>query len=158
MKKIIAAAVVGTVALSSCSIFGTNKAAVSGKLSGFATDQNLQIAVLGYNNGQYVVDANQAQIIDKVVTNGFTVALPTKASVPFGTYRLIVFKDANSNGRYDAGDKILSKDNGKLLVFADKDGAYFSGTKYGWNIYDTATAKVQNNVLTGYDLDAAVAQ
>lgn len=34
--------------------------------------------------------------------------------VPFGIYRVIVFRD--DNNRYDAGDIVLSKDNGKCLL------------------------------------------
>lgn len=156
MKKVLSAAILGTVALSSCSVLGSNKAAVSGNLKGFSPNQNLQIAVVGYNSGKYVVDGNQAQVIDKYLTSGFTLALPTSRTVPYGTYRLIVFRDANNNGSYDLGDTILSKDNGKLLVFAGRDDAYFPGTKYGWNIYNTANRDVQTTLLNNYDLEAVM--
>ena len=65
MKKILAVAALGTIALSSCSIFGTKTAAVSGQLKGFSPNQNLQLALVGYNGGKYVVDGNRAQVIDK---------------------------------------------------------------------------------------------
>lgn len=153
MKKVLAVAALGTIALSSCAIFGTRSAAVSGNLKGFSPNQNLQLAVVGYNNGQYVVDGNQAQVIDKYLTGGYTLALPR--NVPYGTYRVIVFRDANNNGSYDLGDTILSKDNGKLLVYAGKHDAYFPGTKYGWNIYNPGGG-IQTNILTNYDIEAVM--
>lgn len=153
MKKILAVAALGTVALSSCSVFGTKSAAVSGQLKGFSPNQNLQLALVGYNQGQYVVDGSRAQVIDKFLTGGYTLSLPR--NVPYGTYRVIVFRDANNNGSYDLGDTILSKDNGKLLVYVAKDGNVFAGTKYGWNIYN-GTSDIQTNVLNNFDLEAVM--
>lgn len=153
MKKILAVAALGTIALSSCSIFGTKTAAVSGQLKGFSPNQNLQLALVGYNGGKYVVDGNRAQVIDKYLSGGYTLSLPR--NVPYGTYRVIVFRDANNNASYDLGDTILSKDNGKLLVYVAKDGDIFAGTKYGWNIYN-GSSDIQTAILNNYDLEAVM--
>ncbi|MFC3862164.1 hypothetical protein ACFOPQ_15465 [Deinococcus antarcticus] len=153
MKKILAVAALGTIALSSCSIFGTKTAAVSGQLKGFSPNQNLQLALVGYNGGKYVVDGNRAQVIDKYLSGGYTLSLPR--NVPYGTYRVIVFRDANNNASYDLGDTILSKDNGKLLVYVAKDGDIFAGTKYGWNIYN-GSSDIQTTILNNYDLEAVM--
>ena len=153
MKKILAMTALGTIALTSCSIFGTKTAAVSGQLKGFSPNQNLQLALVGYNGGKYVVDGNRAQVIDKFLSGGYTLSLPR--NVPYGTYRVIVFRDANNNASYDLGDTILSKDNGKLLVYVAKDGDVFAGTKYGWNIYN-GTSDIQTTILNNYDLEAVM--
>lgn len=153
MKKILAVAALGTIALSSCSIFGTKTAAVSGQLKGFSPNQNLQLALVGYNGGKYVVDGNRAQVIDKYLSGGYTLSLPR--NVPYGTYRVIVFRDANNNASYDLGDTILSKDNGKLLVYVARDGDIFAGTKYGWNIYN-GSSDIQTAILNNYDLEAVM--
>lgn len=153
MKKILAVAALGTIALSSCSIFGTKTAAVSGQLKGFSPNQNLQLALVGYNGGKYVVDGNRAQVIDKYLSGGYTLSLPR--NVPYGTYRVIVFRDANNNASYDLGDTILSKDNGKLLVYVARDGDIFAGTKYGWNIYN-GSSDIQTTILNNYDLEAVM--
>lgn len=149
MKNILFAAV-GAIALSSCSLMGTKEAAVSGQLRGFDANQNLRIALVGYSNGQYVATSEQAQIIDKYLTGGFTITLPSK--VPNGTYRLVVFRDLNNNEKLDTGDAFVSRDNGKLLVLTSQDDQFFQGTKLGWNIYDTTTREVQSTVLNNYDL------
>ena len=151
MKKILTVAALGTIALSSCSIFGTKTAAVSGQLKGFSPNQNLQLALVGYNGGKYVVDGNRAQVIDKYLSGGYTLSLPR--NVPYGTYRVIVFRDANNNNRYDAGDTVLSKDNGKRLAFAQNDNQFFAGTKKGWNLVNP-DGNVQTTLLNNYDLDA----
>lgn len=153
MKKILTVAALGTIALSSCSIFGTKTAAVSGQLKGFSPNQNLQLALVGYNGGKYVVDGNRAQVIDKYLSGGYTLSLPR--NVPYGTYRVIVFRDANNNASYDLGDTILSKDNGKLLVYVARDGDIFAGTKYGWNIYN-GSSDIQTTILNNYDLEAVM--
>ncbi|GBF07422.1 hypothetical protein DAERI_140083 [Deinococcus aerius] len=151
MKKILAVATLGTLALSSCSLFGTRSAAVSGQLKGFSPNQNLGLAVVGYNSGQYTANGSQPQVIDKFLTGGYTLTLPR--NVPYGTYRVVVFRDANNNGRFDTGDVVLSRDNGKLLVYAGRDNQFFQGTKYGWNIYN-GTPDIQTEILNNYDLEA----
>lgn len=152
MKKILAVAALGTLALSSCSIFGTRSAAVSGQLKGFSPNQNLGLAVVGYNNGVYTANGTEPQVIDKFLSGGYTLALPR--NVPYGTYRVVVFRDANNNGRFDTGDVVLSRDNGKLLVYASRDNQFFNGTRYGWNIYNSANGDVQTTILNNYDLEA----
>ncbi|SMB95734.1 hypothetical protein [Deinococcus hopiensis] len=152
MQKLLALSAVALVTLSSCSIFGTRSAAVSGQLKGFSPNQNLGLAIVGYNKGQYVFDSNQAQVIDKFLTGGYTLTLPR--NVPYGTYRVIVFRDADNNGRFNAGDTVLSRDSGKLLVYSQRDGQFFAGTKYGWNIYN-GTSDIQTEILNNYDLEAA---
>lgn len=151
MKKILAVAALGSIALSSCAVFGTKSAVVSGQLKGFSPNQNLQIALVGFNQGKFVFDSQRAQVIDKYLTGGFTLSLPR--NVPYGTYRLVVFRDVNNDGKLDGGDSIISRDNGKLLVFVAKDGDYFQGTKYGWNIYN-GSSDIQTNILNNYDLQA----
>ena len=153
MKKMLAVAVLGSLALTSCSIFGTRSAAVSGQLKGFSANQNLGLAVVGFNNGQYTNDSTQVQVIDKFLTGGYTLTLPR--DVPYGTYRVIVFRDANNDNRYNAGDTVLSSYSGKLLVYAARDNALFNGTKYGWNIYDGNSGRIQTTILNNYDLQAA---
>lgn len=153
MKNVLALAAVATVALSSCSILGTRSAAVSGQLKGFSPNQNLGLAIVGFNNGQYTADGTQLQVIDKFLTGGYTLTLPR--DVPYGTYRVIVFRDANGDGRFNTGDTVLSRDNGKFLVYVQRDNQFFAGTKYGWNIYNSADRQIQTTVLNNYDLDAA---
>lgn len=155
MKKILAVTLLGTLVLSSCSILGTRSAAVSGQLKGFSANQNLGLAVVGFNNGQYTANGSQPQVIDKFLTGGYTLTLPR--NVPAGTYRVIVFRDSNNNGRFDTGDVVLSRDNGKLLVNASRDDQFFRGTKFGWNIYN-GTADIQTTVLNNYDLEAVSGQ
>lgn len=151
MKKMLALVALGTVALSSCSVLGTRSAAVSGQLKGFSPNQNLGLAVVGYNNGRYTADGTQPQVIDKFLTGGYTLTLPR--NIPNGTYRVVVFRDTNGDGRFNTGDVVLSRDNGKLLVYAGSDNQFFNGTKYGWNIYN-GTADIQTTLLNNYDLEA----
>ncbi|MPY67406.1 hypothetical protein F8S09_12035 [Deinococcus sp. SDU3-2] len=155
MQKMLIVAALGTLALSSCSVFGTRSAAVSGQLKGFSANQNLGLAVVGFNNGQYTNDSTQVQVIDKFLTGGYTLTLPR--DVPYGTYRVIVFRDANNDGRYTAGEPVLSRDNGKVLVYSQRDNALFAGSTVGWNIYDTRTRQVQTTLLNNYDLEAVAA-
>ena len=152
MRKMLIVAALGTLALSSCSIFGTRSAAVSGQLRGFSPNQNLGLAIVGYNGGQYTNVSTQLQIIDKFLTGGYTLTLPR--DVPYGTYRVIVFRDTNNDGRYTAGEPVLSRDNGKFLVYSQRDNQFFNGAKLGWSIYNTATRDVQNTLLNNYDLEA----
>lgn len=153
MKKALVIAAMGTVALSSCTLLGNpTKKDVTGQLRGFSPNQNLRLAIVGYNNGKYTADGTQAQVIDKFLTGGFVLDLPTK--VPFGSYRVIVFRDANNNNRYDAGDTVLSKSNGKLLIYTSIRDQFFNGTVQGWNLYDSNTGKIQTTILNNYDLDA----
>lgn len=154
MKKALALAVLGSLTLSACTLIGNpTKKDVTGQLRGFNPDQNLGLAVVGYNNGRYTADGTQSQLIDKYLTGGFALDLPT--NVPFGSYRVIVFRDANNNHRYDAGDTVLSKDNSKLLLFVQLDNQYFNGTKRGWNIYNARDGSIQSTILNNYDLEAA---
>ena len=154
MQKMLIVAALGTLALSSCSIFGTRSAAVSGQLKGFGANQNLGLAIVGFNNGQYTNASTQLQVIDKFLTGGYTLTLPR--DVPYGTYRVIVFRDANNDNRFNTGDTVLSRDNGKLLVLAQRDNQFFNGTKRGWNLY--SSAGVQTTLLNNYDLEAVAAQ
>ncbi|MHA0035766.1 hypothetical protein [Deinococcus sp. PESE-13] len=153
MKKALTLALLGTVALSSCSVVGTRAAVVSGQLNGFNSDQNLRLALVGFNNSQYVADGRRAQVIDKVLTGGYTFALPR--NVQSGVYRLIVFRDVNNNNAYDSGDVVLSRHNGKSLIYAPRDNYIYSGVKYGWNIRNDANGDIQTVVLNNYDLTAA---
>lgn len=152
MHKLLAIATIGTLALSSCSVFGTKSAAVSGQLKGFNSDQNLRLALVGFNNGQYTADGSRAQVIDKALTGGYTLTLPREATN--GIYRIVVFRDTNNNDRYDVNEAVLSKDNGKRLVKAGSDNATVQGTRYGWNIWDTTNGNIQTTILNNYDLDA----
>ena len=153
MKKALTLAVLGTALLSSCSVIGTRSAAVSGQLRGFDSDQNLRLALVGFNNNQYVADGRQAQVLDKLLTGGYTFTLPR--DVQSGVYRLIVFRDANNNNAYDSGDAVLSRHNGKSLIYAPRDNYVYSGVKYGWNVRNDATGEIQTTVLNNYDIDAA---
>lgn len=153
MKNILLLTAAGAALLSGCSVFGTRAAAVSGQLRGFNPEQNLRLALVGYNGGKYVADGRQAQLVDKALTGGFTFTLPR--DVPSGIYRLVVFRDVNNNNSYDAGDTIVSKYNGKALVYAPRDNYIYTGTKYGWNIYTDDTKEVQTLVLNNYDIASA---
>lgn len=155
MKRTLTMTALGMALLSSCTLVGNPfHKDVTGQLSGFSANQNLGIALVGYNGGQFTADGSQSQVIDKFLTKGFAVDLPK--NLPYGTYRVIVFRDADNSGRYNAGDTVLSKDNGKLLVFAKNDDQYFAGKgiKKGWNIYNPATGEVQSKLLNNYDLSA----
>lgn len=157
MKNLLAIAALGTVALSSCTLAGNPiRKDVTGQLRGFSSNQNLGLALVGFNNGQYTADGTQSQVIDKFLTGGFALDLPT--NLPYGTYRVIVFRDANNDNRFNTGDTVLSRDNGKLLVFAQRDNQFFGGTKRGWNLYTSASGSVQTTLLNNYDLDAIAAQ
>ncbi|KQR04581.1 hypothetical protein [Deinococcus sp. Leaf326] len=153
MNKIILAGGLSALLLSACSVVGTRSAAVSGQLRGFSANQNLRLALVGYNNGRYTADGTQAQVVDKFLTGGYTLTLPR--DVPYGTYRVIVFRDANDDNRYNAGDTVLSSYSGKLLIYAERDNALFNGTKYGWNIYDGNNGHIQTTLLNNYDLQSA---
>lgn len=153
MNKMLLLALSGAALLSSCSVIGTRAAAVSGQVRGFPVDQNLGLALVGFNNGQYVANGQRAQVIDKLVSGGYTLSLPR--NVAYGTYRVVVFRDANSNGTYDAGDTVLSRSNNKLLIYAPRDNYLFNGTTYGWNIYNSSNGDIQTNILNNYDIDAA---
>lgn len=152
MNKALMLAALGTVTLTSCSVIGTRSAAVSGQLRGFNPDQDLRLAVVGFNGGQYVADGRQAQVLDKFLTGGYVLTLPR--DVASGTYRVVVFRDMNHNNRYDVSDTVVSKPNSKLLVYAPRDNYLFSSIKYGWNIYDNTTGRVQTDVLDNYDIEA----
>lgn len=151
MHKILALATLG-MALSSCSILGTKSAAVSGNLKGFTNDANIRLALVGFNNGQYTTDGSRAQVIDKAITDGYVLTLPR--DVPNGIYRVVVFRDLNGDDRYNVGEPVVSHDNGKRLVKAGYDGQFVKGTRYGWNLWTTATNDVQIAILNNYDLSA----
>lgn len=152
MKKILALAALSGL-LSACTLVGNplNKD-VSGMLQNFPSGQtaDLRLAIVGYNNGQYTADGSQSQVLDRYLTGGFTLDLPR--NVPYGTYRVVVYRDSNKNDRFDTGDRIVSRDNGKLLVYSRSNGQYYANTRAGWNIYNTANRDVQVVALTGYDL------
>lgn len=153
MKKLLTIAALSTLTLSACTLAGNPvKKDVTGQLRGFNSNQNLGLAIVGFNNGQYTADGTQSQVIDKFLSGGFALDLPT--GLPTGTYRVIVFRDANNNNRYDTGDTVLSKDNGKRLVYASRDGQFYAGTKRGWNLVTTSSGFVQTTLLNNYDLDA----
>lgn len=150
--QLLAAAALGTLTLSACTLAGNPvRKDVTGQLRGFTADQNLRLAIVGYNGGQYTADGTQGQILDRFLTGGYALDLPS--NVPYGYYRVIVFRDANSNNRYDAGDTVLSKDNGKRLVLAQRDNQFLAGTKTGWNLAD-GQGGVQTTLLNNYDLEA----
>ncbi|MBZ9715999.1 hypothetical protein [Deinococcus multiflagellatus] len=152
MKHLLIAAALGTLTLSACTLAGNPiKKDVTGQLRGFNANQNLGLAIVGFNNGQYTADGTQSQVIDKFLTGGFALDLPT--NLPYGTYRVIVFRDANNNNRYDAGDTVLSADNGKRLVYAQRDNQFVGGTKAGWNLVNP-NGNVQTTLLNNYDLNA----
>ncbi|WP_221091465.1 DUF2141 domain-containing protein [Deinococcus aquaedulcis] len=152
MKHMLIAAALGTLTLSACTLAGNPiKKDVTGQLRGFNANQNLGLAIVGFNNGQYTADGTQSQVIDKFLTGGFAVDLPT--NLPYGTYRVIVFRDANNNNRYDTGDTVLSADNGKRLVYAQRDNQFAAGTKAGWNLVNP-NGDVQTTLLNNYDLNA----
>ncbi|WP_295821980.1 hypothetical protein [uncultured Deinococcus sp.] len=154
MKKLLAIAALGTLTLSACTLAGNPvKKDVTGQLRGFNSGQNLGLAIIGFNNGQYTADGTQSQVIDKFLTGGFSLDLPT--NLPTGSYRVIVFRDANNNNRYDTGDTVLSKDNGKRLIYASQDNQFYNGTKKGWNLVTTSSGNVQTTLLNNYDLDAS---
>ena len=52
---------------------------------------------------------------------------------------------------------MLSRDNGKLLVYSQRDGQFFAGTKFGWNVYN-GSSDIQTEILNNYDLEAVAAQ
>ncbi|GGL09724.1 hypothetical protein [Deinococcus radiotolerans] len=152
MKAMLAAAILAPLTLSACTLAGNPiKKDVTGQLRGFDANQNLGLAIVGYNNSQYTADGTQSQIIDKFLTGGYSLDLPT--NLPYGTYRVIVFRDANSNNRYDTGDTVLSADNSKRLIYAQRDGQFASGTKTGWNLLNP-DGTVQTVILNNYDLSA----
>ncbi|MBZ9753427.1 DUF2141 domain-containing protein [Deinococcus sp. HMF7604] len=148
----LALAALGTLTLSACTLAGNPiKKDVTGQLRGFNSNQNLGLAIVGFNGGQYTADGTQSQVIDKFLTGGFALDLPT--NLPYGTYRVIVFRDANNNNRYDTGDTVLSADNGKRLLYAQRENQFVAGTKAGWNLVDSS-GYVQTTLLNNYDLNA----
>lgn len=152
MKAVLATALLAPLILSACTLAGNPvKKDVAGQLRGFNANQNLGLAIVGYNSGQYTADGTQSQIIDKFLTGGYSLDLPT--NLPYGTYRVIVFRDANGNNRYDAGDTVLSQDNNKRLIYAQNDGQFAPGTRRGWNLLNP-DGSVQTVILNNYDLDA----
>ena len=150
MKKLLALMVLGA-SLSACTLVGnpTTKD-VSGNLVGFPGGANLRLAVVGYSNGTYTADGSESQIIDRYLTNGFVLDLPR--TLGYGTYRVVVFKDANNNNRLDTGDTVVSRPNTKLLVRAQRDNQYYSGIRAGWNVYDTGNGGSSSLALNNYDL------
>ena len=152
MRKTVSLTLIGTVLLSACSVIGTRAAAVSGQLWGFDPTQNLRLALVGFNSGQYVADGRRAQVIDRRVTGGYTFTLPR--DVAPGLYRLVVFRDANNNAAYDSGDTILSRHNGKTLIYSLRNDAPYAGVTYGWNIRNDLTGAVQATILSDYDIEA----
>ena len=153
MKKVLALAALG-LSLSACTLVGnpTTKD-VSGNLIGFPSGANLRLAVVGYSNGNYTADGSESQIIDKYLTNGFILDLPK--TLGYGTYRVVVFKDANDNNRLDTGDTVVSRPNTKVLVHAQRENQYYSGIKAGWNVYDTSNGGSSSLALNNYDLTYA---
>ena len=150
MKKILALTILGA-SLSACTLVGnpTTKD-VSGNLLGFPANAKLRMAVVGYSNGRYTADGSESQVIDRYLTNGYVLDLPK--SLGYGTYRVVVYRDANGNDRFDTGDSVVSRNNGKLLVHAQRGGQFFRGIQAGWNIYDTASNGSSSLALRGYDL------
>ena len=149
MNKLMTLAAAATIALSSCSVVGNPSTPdVSGKLTGdFPTNGTLRLAIQGVDlNNLFTTDASQSQIVDTRFVNGYTLDLPS--NLPAGNYTVIVFLDNDKNGRYNSGDRVVSDDAGKRLVFkTQNDGNY----RQGWNIR-RADGSVQNPPLTGYDL------
>lgn len=151
--KLLALATISA-ALSACTLVGnpTTKD-VSGQLRGFPSGADLRLAIVGYSNGRYTADGSESQILDKYLTGGFTLDLPR--NLGYGTYRVVVYNDANHNNRFDTGDRVVSRDNAKLLVHAQRAGQFYPGTKAGWNIYNTTTQGSSSLALVNYDLDYA---
>ena len=151
MKSILALTVLGA-SLSACTLIGnpTTKD-VSGNLIGFPANANLRLAIVGFSNNNYTADGSESQIIDRFLTNGFVLDLPKTLGV--GTYRVVVYRDINNNDRFDTGDRVVSRSNGKLLVNAQRDEQFYGGIKAGWNIYDTASNGSSSLALRGYDLE-----
>ena len=141
-------------ALSACTLVGnpTTKD-VSGMLRGFPSSADLRLAIVGYSSGRYTADGSESQLLDKYVSGGYTLDLPR--SLGYGTYRVVVYTDANHNNRLDTGDRVVSRDNGKLLVYAQRAGQFYPGIKAGWNIYNTTTRGSSSLALVNYDLDYA---
>ncbi|MFC4452615.1 hypothetical protein [Deinococcus sonorensis] len=153
MNKILALSAL-SVALSACTLVGNPLSKdVSGQLRGFPSGQDLRLAIVGYSNGRYTADGSESQIVDKYLTGGFTLDLPKTLGT--GTYRVVVYTDVNRDGRFSTGDRVVSRDNGKLLVNAQRSGQFYPGIKAGWNIYNTATRESSSLALTNYDLDYA---
>ncbi|WP_420594797.1 hypothetical protein [Deinococcus sp.] len=151
MKNILALTALAA-SLSACTLIGnpTTKD-VSGNLIGFPANANLRLAIVGFSNNKYTADGSESQIIDRFLTNGFVLDLPKTLGV--GTYRIVVYQDANSNNRFDTGDRVVSRNNGKLLVNAQRNEQFYGGIKAGWNIYDTASNGSSSLALRGYDLE-----
>ena len=140
--------------LSACTLVGnpTTKD-VSGNLVGFPQGAKLRVAIVGYSSGRYTADGSESQVIDRYLTNGFLLDLPK--SLGYGTYRVVVYRDANSNDRFDTGDSVVSRDNGKVLVRAQRNDQFYGGIKAGWNIYNSASGGSSSLALTNYDLQYA---
>ncbi|MFC4638649.1 hypothetical protein [Deinococcus hohokamensis] len=154
MKRMLALAALGTLTLSACTLAGNPlRKDVTGNLKGFNPNQNIRLAIVGFNSaGQYTADGTQSQIIDKYLTGGFALDLPT--NLPYGTYRVVAFRDANNDGRFNTGDVVLSRDNGKRLVYSRYDNQFYRGTTKGWNIYNPSNNVAQTLTLDNYDLEA----
>ncbi|MFC6661853.1 hypothetical protein [Deinococcus multiflagellatus] len=77
MKHLLIAAALGTLTLSACTLAGNPiKKDVTGQLRGFNANQNLGLAIVGFNNGQYTADGTQSQVIDKFLTGALPWTCP----------------------------------------------------------------------------------
>lgn len=135
--------------LSACALLNPRDVTVSGKIQGFTPDQHTRLALVSYVNGQYAPNATRAL---PVPSAQYTLTLPR--TLPSGIYRVVIFRDANGNERYDTGETVLSSDQGKRLIQAAKDSDLVTGTRQGWNLWNTINGEIQTSELRGYDLGA----
>lgn len=97
----------------------------------------LKVAVVGFTPSGFA-ELPISQLADPDLTKTYLLRLPEAAGP--GDYTLIAYEDKNGDGQYQVfGESLLGRLCDRGLVYAEKEGTYFSwfystlSVKAGWN-------------------------
>lgn len=162
LSKFALALVPGVLALTSCAaLFPSPAPQVTGQLldPDPAVEPNWSVptfgAVVGFGAADDVDYDNQPQIVDELITGGYTIELPLTATE--GVYEVIGFEDSNGDGDLDDGERlggsapkyfVYSRDGGDVNVFGTT-----VTVPQGWSMVQGSTVTAaQANTFGNVDL------
>ncbi len=135
----LAAAASLTLAACNSAVGNVNAPDVSGALTGFPNTQGVNLALVGFGAGGVTNNSTQAAVIDPRVFDAYAFDLPQNG--PSGTYKLIAYRDANTNGSFDLGETVTAQNDMNLVYDAQN----------GWRIQN-ADGSYKTRPLNNYNL------